>query len=158
MTTTLQIPVAEEIGDFLSNLYGLQVSTKPASPLDVEKARAMADYVDDQGNVKAVVACDISGAAKLGAALTQIPVGGVEDSIDEDELSNSLSENLLEVFNIAVNVFRESHSHRLVVNQITLGSEAAKLTAEATSSAEATHYELDIERYGSGAISFFTFS
>ena len=150
--STTQMPATEEIGTFLTSLLGLSTSAKEGAALEADAIHAVGDFRDDAGEVKAVLACDIAAAAKLAAALTRIPAGGVEDAISEGELSGNLSDNLKEVFNIVVNIFPEAHSHRLASNQVTIGADAAAAFASSAADFDAVTYDLDIQQYGAGRI------
>jgi hypothetical protein len=150
MSSTLHLPQAEEIGKFLTNLFGLGITAKEAGAIDSSKIIAVADYVDDAGSVRAVMACDLPCAAKLGAALTQIPMGAVEDTLESRSLPDNLAENLGEVFNIGVNIFPECYAQRLVVQNVTVNAEAPAAFAAACEGKEVKSYTVDIQRYGSG--------
>ena len=156
MSCALAMPTEEEIGEFFTNLLGLQVESTKAAAFDASRTQAAACYVDEGAILKAIIACDIECAAKLGASLTQVPMGGVEDAIDAGTLPENLAANLAEVFNISTNVFREAQSHRLVVDRTEMGDGATKVLRELNAGGSTTAYEIDIARYGTGLFSITT--
>jgi len=151
MQATQQLPQANEVSDFLTSLYGLKIVAKGASVNSAADVSAFAEYVDDEGTIRGFIGCDLAGSAKLGAALTQIPMGAVEDTLEAGTLPGNLSENLAEVFNIVVNLFPECHIHRLVLGRTVFGEAATAAFAEHSETASVV-FELDIQRYGTGVL------
>ena len=151
MSATQQLPPAGEISEFLTSLYGLKSAVTESAATAVGGISAFAEYTDAQGTVRGCIACDLSAAARLGAALTHIPMGAVEDTLEAGTLPSNLSENLAEVFNIVVNLFPECHSQRLVLGRTLFGDAAATAFAE-HGSAPFSGFELDIQRYGKGLL------
>ncbi|MEM6471459.1 MAG: hypothetical protein AAF802_17990 [Planctomycetota bacterium] len=136
--------LAAESGSFLTNLLGLKVTVSESTAPD--PVAVVAAYVDSNDVERAQILCDLSSAAMLGAALTQIPMGSVEDSIECGELSDNLKENVSEVFNISVNVLPNHDTHRFVLKEVRFGEEA-------TSSDDVTQsedFEIEVQRYGKG--------
>ena len=153
MSSTLHAPSPTEVGEFLSNLFGLQIKGTEAGGVDPSSVRGFAAYCDDGGSLRAAIFCDIHCAAKLGAALTQIPIGGVEDAINDDSLPGNIAENLGEVFNIGVNIFHESNAPRLVMSSVATGAEAASAYSSQVADGTAVScFELEIQRYGKGRL------
>lgn len=150
MPTTQSLD-AKSITEFLTMLYGLNVSAKATGSVDASNVHAVATYSSDDGDVKGSIFCDLACAAKLGAALTQIPAGGVEDAIKEGALPDNILENLSEAFNILVNIFPDQASKRLALKEVICGKEAAEIL-NGRSSGESQDFELDIQRYGTGQI------
>ncbi len=151
MPATAPIVETEEFGKFLTDLFALKVQSTDAAT-DTGSIRATTEYVDSEGVLRGLIACDLACAARLGAALTQIPLGAVEDSLDAGALSDNLAENLAEVLNIAVNLFPECHSQRLVATTTTQGEEASTVFAEKTAGAAVCSFDIDIQRYGKGVV------
>ena len=131
---------ATEFGQFLTDLYGLQITATEDASLKCEKFGALATYVDGDGNEKGYILCDLQGAAILGAALTQIPMGAVEDSVSAGALTDNLKENVGEVLNIAVNIFPATS--RLVLKDVSVDP------ASMIGHDEAIGLSLKVQRYG----------
>ena len=139
-TTTID---AEEIGKFFTSIFGLDVKLTDSTS-DAPASGAYATYVDGDGNEKGHIFCDLAGASILGAALTQIPMGAVEDAVETGEITDSLRENFDEVMNIAVNVFAGKVSGRL-----SLGSIETEGTPDLS---KGSTFQLSVQRYGDGQI------
>lgn len=142
----LTTPQTENISEFLSMLYGLTISATECEPLTADEKYVVATYVDDQEQPTAAIVADLAGAAKLAAALTQIPAGGVEDTIAAGELTPALQDNLSEVFNILVNLFPTDNETRLSF------SEASYTENIAPPHENSVSVSLDIQRYDTGRI------
>lgn len=141
MSTTKTPICVEETGKFFSDLFGLSFTAKEET-LTCDKFGALATYVDGEGAVKSRILLDLQGAAILGAALTQVPMGAAEDAVDAGELPDNLRENVEEVLNIAVNVFPAQSSQRLVLKEVTTDS------ANAPDTAGAVGISMNVQRYG----------
>ena len=147
MTTTLE--TARSISTFMTDLYGLKVSATENAERKLEKTGAIASYVDDSGEVHGHIYCDFVATAILGAALTQIPKGAVEDAISSGTLPDNLKENIAEVFNISVNLFPSHTTLRLVLKEVLFEAEAEAVAKELTPSVS---LDLDVNRYGTGGM------
>lgn len=143
MTTDTQSVNAGEIAEFLTGLYGLEIKVEAEAGAVCETAGAMASYVDGEGVERGKILCDLPAAAILGAALTQVPMGAVEDAVASGTLPDNLSENVSEVFNIAVNLLPASQSARLVLKEVTTEF------GEVPACDEAVALKVDVQRYGS---------
>ena len=142
MPTTKSGVNAEEAGKFFSDLFGLAFTAKEDASLTCDKFGALATYVDGEGAVKGRILLNLQGAAILGAALTQVPMGAAEDAVDAGALPDNLRENVEEVLNIAVNVFPAQSSQRLVLKEVSTSS------ADKPDVADAAAISLEVQRYG----------
>ncbi|WP_182871008.1 hypothetical protein [Stieleria mannarensis] len=140
---------ADEIGKFMTHLFGLKVSTteikaqEPSHPL-----AAVATYTDGHDLIRGQIVCDLRCVSILGAALTQIPMGVVDDSLETGELSANLRANAYEVFNICVNLFSYPQSRRVVLSEVRFEKQAEMPTMKPSWKSDA--FQINIERYGSG--------
>jgi len=148
MTTTTPESVSGEIAQFLTELYDLEITATADDSIECQQFGVLASYVDSDENIKGQILCDLPLAAMLGAALTHIPMGGVEDAIASGRLPENLSDNLAEVLNIAVNLFPHHESSRLVLKDVVLEG-----TADQLQSLESTvKLAVAIQRYGQGCM------
>lgn len=155
MPTTRTATFADEVGTFMHQLFGLKVSATPIEPADVDPSdldppAAVAVYVDGSDFIRGQIACDLRCVAMMGAALTQIPMGAVEDSIENEELSANLKANAYEVFNICVNLFFHQQSSRVVLREVRFGNQA--VIADPQRSCNSQDYRINISRYGDGIL------
>ncbi|MEM0926250.1 MAG: hypothetical protein AAGJ83_09470, partial [Planctomycetota bacterium] len=133
MATANPTDIASEAGDFLTSLLGLNVTVAESGP--PESVGVAVLYVDREDKVRAQILCDVPCAAILGAALTQIPMGTVSDSISSGELSANLQDNAAEVFNIAVNLL-PNHANRLVLKETIFGSASQDISNDGATSVD----------------------
>ena len=144
MTTAQHTVHPADVSKFLTNLFGLAIKATECAPSGSVTFGAHATYVDDDGEVRGHIVCDLPAAAMLGAALTQIPMGAVEDALESACLSDSLRENLIEVLNITVNLFPDHCEHRFVLKEVLFAESAIPEDKIASTH----HYEITIQRYG----------
>mgnify|MGYP001793988747 CR=1 FL=1 len=150
MPTTHPAIEASDVGTFMSHLFGLDIDAAASSAATPSPLGALATYVDDQETVRGMMVCDVAGAAILGAALTQIPVGLVKDCIKDGELAGNLRENLAEVLNIAVNVFPSHQNNRLVLREVSYLDQIEM--PESDGNWNSNEFTIDVARYGSGSL------
>ena len=152
MTAIARTPKPDEISKFFTSLFGMTIgATEVGLPKKFDLV-AVADYVNHVGEVRGVLACDLPCAAKLSAALTQIPSGAVEDAVAAGSLPENLIEILGEVFNISVNLFPESLNQRLLVRNVITGKPAAAMFANDFGHATKAYFQLAFPRYGTGVL------
>jgi hypothetical protein len=108
MTTELYqspLPSRHAVRSLIEDLVGRGVDINDSGPILPKPTNVVAVYVDDRTSMSAVVATDLQGAAYLGGALGLLPIGGVEDAIDEKDLFPLLRDNCYEVLNVLASVF-----------------------------------------------------
>jgi len=108
------LPLPKEVRDLLTDLMGREITLNPSSPFapSPNEPATIAVFVDDQLQVSAVIVCDLSFSAFAGAAIGLVPPASAEAAIAEQELNDTLSDNLYEVLNIAASLFNvPDHEH-----------------------------------------------
>jgi hypothetical protein len=103
MSTTVDsfpLPSRAALRSLVEDLVGRPVELADADPVSAAPSNVLAVYVTDRLAMAAVAVVDLPGAARLGAALGLLPRGGVEDAIDEGQLSAMLRDNCYEVLNV----------------------------------------------------------
>lgn len=145
-TASLQAPAASEVHDLMNGLFGLQIKEIPAQTADVF---SIAEYVDESGAPVAYLASDLASGCRLGAALTQVPAGRVDEAVNEGAIPDNLAENLYEVFNISVNLVTPEGT-RIVLGRVVHGpaSDGFAELKEKLEAASRTEYGFDVTRYG----------
>lgn len=147
MSALIEHPQPTEVMEFVNGLLGLAVteSNESGSP-----ANSVAEYVNANGDAVGYVTVDLAGGCRLGAALTQIPAGRVDEAISEGAIPDSLAENLDEVFNICVNLIHSANEERVVLGRSYHGEAANDVisTVAAVDDAEKAQYVIDVARYG----------
>ena len=99
------LPAPKDVRDLLEGLLGKDVTVAPGSPVSLNDGAALAVYVDPQLSTNAVCVLDVRLAAWCAGALALLPKGGLEDAIDEGELSAMHLEVVYEVVNVAAALF-----------------------------------------------------
>jgi hypothetical protein len=105
MTAPALLPNPKHVRDLLESLFGKDVTVAPGQPVSLNDKPAVAVYVDPTMATTALCLADISLAAWLAGALALLPKGGLEDAIEEGELSQTHLEAVYEVVNIAASMF-----------------------------------------------------
>ena len=95
------LPAPKDVRDLLEGLLGKDVAVAPGEPVSVGSRSAMALYVDAQLAPTAVCLVDLPLAAWCAGALALLPRGGLEDAVEDGELSDMHLEVLHEVVNVA---------------------------------------------------------
>lgn len=148
MSSASSIRIAEEIGQFMAHLFGLKVRAREITQCRFEPLAAVATYVDGSDFVRGRIACDQRCVAILGAALTQIPMTVVADSIENGELNGNLKANAHEVFNIAVNLFSYKQSSRVFLKNVAFEQNARLPDTERFPNFD--DFCVSVDRYGDG--------
>lgn len=99
------LPSRQAVRDLLEGMTGRDVALNDGDPLPLRPTNVIAVYVNQNLGVQAIAVVDLGGAARLGGALGMLPIGGVEDAIDEKDLSGSIKDNCYEVLNVLSAVF-----------------------------------------------------
>ncbi|HYJ75038.1 MAG TPA: hypothetical protein VEV65_05520 [Kineosporiaceae bacterium] len=103
MSTAIEsspLPGRAAVRSLVEDLVGRSVELGDADPVPNRPSNVVAVYVTDQLTMTAVVVVDLPGAARIGGALGMLPRGGVDDAIDEGDLSGMLRDNTYEVLNV----------------------------------------------------------
>ena len=88
----VHLPQPKQVRDLLADLLGREVTLSPAVPFapGPDTAASVAVYVDDQLQIRALIACDLSCSAHAGAAIGLVPPGGAEAAIEDGKLTDVL--------------------------------------------------------------------
>ncbi len=142
------MPTAGEVAELMHGLFGTEV--KSVTPPD-DTVYSIAEYVNDSGNAVGFIGCDLAGGCRLGAALTMVPAGRVDEAVKDGQIPEALAENLDEIFNICVNLVAPAGSSRAVLKGVSHGRTTAGF-AEAESglnaAADSVTIGIDVQRYG----------
>ena len=149
------LPNAKDVRDLLEGLLGKDVTVFPGDPVSLNDDKpAMAVYVDPTLATTALVLVDIRLAAWCAGALALLPKGGLEDAIDEGELSEMHLEVVYEVVNVAAALFNgggvnHSKLHKLYAPGEWVPGDLAGLAA----AFNRIDLKVEVAGYGSGALS-----
>jgi hypothetical protein len=157
VATTSVLPPTKALRDLLLDLMQKGIDIKPGKPWAVtpEKPGAVALYVDDHTKLKALVFCDLDLAAHLGACIGLVPAGGAKACIEDGALSETISDNLYEVFNIVSALFNVPDHPHLKLYGVHDPGEAlpADVAAHCKAMGMRDDVVVSIAGYGSGTLS-----
>lgn len=152
------LPTRKEIRDLLVDLLGRDVTlnqSAPFAPAPNEPA-TLGVYVDDHLQTSAVVVCDLAFSAHVGAAIGLVPLAGAEAAIEEQQLTDTIGENLGEVLNIAASLFNAPEHDHLKLHDVrpaAKGGMAINDRFMALTLGRREDLSIDIAGYGHGLFS-----
>ncbi|MCA9058697.1 MAG: hypothetical protein KDA85_09365 [Planctomycetaceae bacterium] len=147
MTATIQMPAQADVVELINDLLGLDTQAKPAQAAEI---CSIAEYVDGDGAAVGYMACDLASGCRLGAALTQVPAGRVDEAIKEKAIPDMLAENLGEIFNICVNLVTPEDGTRVVLGRTAHGASSPHYAElkERLDAATKVDIGMEVARYG----------
>ena len=148
------LPNPKHVRDLLESLFGKDVTVSPGNPVSLNDKPAVAVYVDPTMATTALCLVDISLAAWLAGALALLPKGGLEDAIEEGELSATHLEAVYEVVNIAASMFNgEGVNHSKLYKLYAPGEPLPGDIAGLAVAFNRIDLAVDVAGYGSGDLS-----
>ena len=128
------LPARAAVRGLLEDLVGRPVELCDGDPVYAHPTNVVGIYVNDSLGLAAAVVVDSAGAARLGGALGMLPPGGVEDAIDENDVSGMLAENCYEVLNVLAGTFNVAGAphvrlYEMYGPDVPLPADVAALTA-----------------------------
>ena len=148
------LPAPKDVRDLLEGLLGKDVTVSPGEPVSLNDGAALAVYVDPQLSTNAVCLMDVRLAAWCAGALALLPKGGLEDAIEDGELSDMHLEVVYEVVNVAAALFNgggvtHSKLYKLYAPGETVPADLAAVAA----GFNRIDLEVDVAGYGTGSLS-----
>lgn len=158
MSNKFLLPNATETMSIFGMLYGDNVSIENSDKqVALDNSKLTGLFVDSDGAPVAACMCDLSFAAYAGAAMTMLPAGAAQDAVEEDDISQTMKENIYEVMNICSRLMMSDDTPHLklekMYDQSELSPAALAMIAEAK---EHKEFDVKFNNYGSGQISFVT--
>jgi hypothetical protein len=152
-----ELPIPKNVKDLFDELLGRSVTVGPADPMrapDLHAKPLSCLYADDSMVLRAIIAMDIKLAAYAGAALGLVPASGAETSIEEQELSENIADNVSEVCNIMSSMLNHEGEPRVKVHQTFLPGQMPPADAIGYMLAFGRRLDLtvDVQGYGAGKI------
>ena len=148
------LPTPKAVRDLFEGLFGKDVTVSPGEPVSLNDKPAVAVYVDPTMATTALCLLDISLAAWLAGALALLPKGGLEDAIDEGELSANHLEAVYEVVNIAASMFNGAGVNHSRLHTLHAPGEAVPGDVAGLAAAfNRIDLKVDVAGYGSGNLS-----
>jgi hypothetical protein len=161
MSTAIEsspLPSRHAVRSLIEGLVGRAVELKDSDPVSSRVTDLVAAYVTDQLQVALVIVIDLECAARLGGALGMLPKGGVDDAIDEKDLSGLLRDNTFEVLNVLSAVFNIDEAPHVRLYEVY--GPNAKVPSDVLALSQVMGARMDllleIAGYGSGRLSIIT--
>ena len=158
MSATLEsspLPSRAAVRGLVEDLVGRPVELGDGDPVPASTTNVVAVYVNDALGLAAAVVVDLPGAARIGGALGMLPRGGVDDAIDEQDVSGMLRDNCYEVLNVLAATFNGAGAPHVRLYEMygpdaPVPADVAALTAR---SGERLDVVLAIAGYGDARVS-----
>ena len=148
------LPAPKDVRDLLEGLLGKDVSVSPGDPVSLNDGAALAVYVDPQLATNAVCLVDVPLAAWFAGALALLPKGGLEDAIEDGELSDMHLEVVYEVVNVAAALFNGGGvTHSKLYKLYAPGDAVPGALAGLAAGFNRIDLDVEVAGYGSGAMS-----
>lgn len=151
MTETYVKPTADSVTSLLSMIYGDDLDTADLDSANVSGQR-VATFINDDDQLVAACVCDREFVVYSGAALAMIPVGGAQDMIAENSITDAIAGNFHEVMNICTKLLMSDNSAHLRLDK-TL--ECTDLAAGLDAFGTRLGFQVDIPGYGKGAMAIY---
>ncbi|MEL7312322.1 MAG: hypothetical protein AAFN07_12470 [Pseudomonadota bacterium] len=154
MSTTFVLPEQGAVADLLGIVLGdgLGVNAGDAESFD---GQYVATYIDDNDKLVAIGGGDPAFVAYAGAALSMIPAGTAQDMIDNNDITEAISDNFYEVMNICSRLLMtEKDDQHLRLDKTLSPGEAAEYVSQLSANGTPVGFELNVPNYGAGRLSF----
>jgi hypothetical protein len=156
-TATTPLPHTKSVRDMLLDMLGRDVQVGQSDPWapTPRDLGAVAVYVDDRTQMRALVTCNLRLAAGLGASIALIPPETADACVEDRRLTDGMGENLGEVFNILTALFNVPERPHLKMYAVHLPGElpAADVSASLRAFGKRSDLEVTVAGYGTGKLS-----
>ncbi len=114
------VPRPDDEEDLFEMLIGRKVTAKRQVDQPAPTGLGVVGvYVDDELEPAVLVYADFKLVIGAGGALSMVPVGAVEDAIDEKEIPKNLFDNFSEILNVSSSLFNDKRHN---AKRVKLGS------------------------------------
>lgn len=146
-------PTNMAILNYLQMLFGDDVKVDKGTSVAPAKG-FIGTFVDDEGQVVGGCVADINFAAYAGAAMSMLPKGAADDAIKSKDVTEVMTGNLGEVFNILSRVVMDEGSDHLRYREV-LSPEADADVAGTLKALSENAFAISIPKYGKGQLSIY---
>jgi hypothetical protein len=157
MPTNYPFPKPEQIRQIIMDLLGREVTVVGGDEfvLERETPAVVSDYIADNGSIVAICMTDLRLSNALGAALTMVPPGQVDEIVKRSVVDEQNLENLAEIVNIMARLFNSDDCEHLKWNKAhTLPGDLPDETSTLMKAPRARRdYDVTLDEYGSGKLS-----
>jgi hypothetical protein len=150
------MPKPVDVVTMLEMLFGRRPNVKEGGKQDLSAGAYLGVYRDNEEKVHGICIFDRALAVSLGAALSMVPPGTVEEAKKSPELPEIFMENLHEVFNICVRFFtRYSDVSMRLREVVQTGAGIPEEVAACVAQSKRCDFSVTLPAYGGGVMSLF---
>jgi hypothetical protein len=149
------LPDQRQVRALLGDLLGRSVDV--TATRDQAGPAVLADYIDDGGDLAAVIACDLRLACGAGAALPMLPADFAKESVKDGAVDPTLLENLNEVLNVAAHLWNQLGQRHVRLRSADPAAAARPEVRDLLASpAGQASFVVEIQGYGGGVLTLAT--
>lgn len=153
----VHLPGPKEVRDLLGDLLGREVTLQTTSPFapSPKLPATFGVFVEDSLRTAALVALDMPLSAYGSAAIGLVPPSAALDALEAGRLSDTLRENLSEVFNIAASLFNVPGAPHVRLHAVHHAGDPAphEVLARALTLGRREDLRVEVAGYGGGRFS-----
>jgi hypothetical protein len=157
MAATTPLPHTKAVRDTLLDMLGRDVEVGQADPWapTPRDPGTVAVYVDERTQMRALITCNMSLSAALGASIALIPPETAQECVEDKRLTDGMGENLHEILNILTGLFNLPDRPHLKLYKVHLPGElpAADVSATLRAFGKRSDLEVSVAGYGRGRFS-----
>ena len=150
------VPSAFEVRDLIESLLGRPVEwTATSSIVDPIDGATVGAYVNDLGNIGAVILVDVPLTAWAGSAIALLPHVGAQHTVTTGLVTPAQFDNITEILNVAASMFNKPATQHLRLESTYAPRETLPPPVQKWALAPAGRLDgtLTIQGYGGGRIS-----
>jgi hypothetical protein len=152
-----RVPSSTDVIETLTGLLGREVTVEPGEPVIPRPATpaAIAVYVDESGSLRSTIVVDLPLAAFVGGGLALVPTEATQAAVEAKALTESMAENLHEIFNVMTSSFNVGATQRVSLQQVVAPGALPPIDVAVQLRILCRRLDLtvNVEGYGSGGLS-----
>jgi hypothetical protein len=149
------LPAADDVRGLLNGLFdrAVTVHEEDQPVLRGRDVHVVGSYVDDEGDLRAVVFCDLVLGNVLGAALALVPVPRVEEALEGGSVPEDLADNTREVLNVGASMVNQGEVHlKLAGTWVVPEPVSADVVGFLREPCRRSDLRVDVPGYGTGVL------
>ena len=147
------LPTPDSVSSLLGIIFGEEMASEDSDSVDAGSSYT-ATFLSDEDELVAVCMCDKAFVARSGAALSMLPPDVAQEMIDDDDISDVVSQNFYEVMNICSKLMMSDESSHLRLDKVLPPSAADDAVSSVQSSGTTKSFKVTIPGYGDGITTF----
>jgi hypothetical protein len=147
----------EAAAKHVAALVGINVTAKKAMPTDLKGPQVLAMVDDEEKKLVCVIQFDFNAAGSLGAALSRIPAGSIQDLARKGGvLDENLEGNFHEIANVLTVLTTAAIGRRTILRGLKQGKAVTEPEAQGfiSKAKNKTFMKFDVQGYPGGIAGF----